>query len=158
MFLKRVLLPFLLFAVYIGYAQHSLSANTDLTKLSQTFVFSNFENSLEAYALVSTNEDAINFMSVEYVNAKELGENLTLALFQKNRNGMEKTGRILTYIGVPLAIIGGIMVAGANELYYNCVNGNCEGDARGGFGIVALAAGVGLGTTGGILWIIGSKK
>ena len=37
---------------------------------------------------------------------------------------MEKVGRILTYVGVPLAIAGGIMTANADEHYYECVNGN----------------------------------
>lgn len=78
--------------------------------------------------------------------------------FKKRKHPLEKTGRILTYIGVPLAIIGGIMVAGADELYYECVNGNCSGDARGGFGVVMLGAGAGLAGTGTVLWIIGSKK
>ncbi|MDC6388621.1 hypothetical protein PP182_07995 [Maribacter sp. PR1] len=78
--------------------------------------------------------------------------------FKRRRHPLEKTGRILTYIGVPLAIIGGIMVAGADELYYECVNGNCSGDARGGFGVVMLGAGAGLTGTGTALWILGSKK
>lgn len=78
--------------------------------------------------------------------------------FKKRRHPLEKTGRILTYIGVPLTIIGGIMIAGADELYYECVNGNCSGDARGGFGVVMLGAGAGLAGTGTALWIIGSKK
>lgn len=100
----------------------------------------------------------MNYLSTDYEYSEELGKDLTIKLFKKNRSGMEKTGRILTYIGVPLAIVGGIMVAGADELYYTCVNGNCDGDARGGFGVVALAAGLGLGGTGGVLWIIGSKR
>ncbi|ASV32278.1 hypothetical protein [Maribacter cobaltidurans] len=78
--------------------------------------------------------------------------------FKRRRHPLEKTGRILTYIGVPLAIIEGIMVAGADELYYECVNGNCYGDARGGFGVVILGAGTGLAGTGTVLWVIGSKK
>ena len=78
--------------------------------------------------------------------------------FKKRRHSLEKTGRILTYIDVPLAIIGGIMVTCADELYYECVNGNCSGDARDSFGIVMLGAGAGLAGTGTVLWIIGSKK
>jgi len=134
-----------------------LTATSNLTSISQTFVFSGFENSLEEHLITST-EVPVRFMSMDYAMSEELGKDLTLALFKKNRNRMERTERIHTYIGVPLAILGDIMVAGSDALYYNCVNGDCEGNARGGFGILALAAGVGLGGTGGVLWIVGSKR
>ncbi len=77
---------------------------------------------------------------------------------QPERHGLEKTGRVLTFIGVPLLIIGGVMVANSDALYYNCVNGTCEGDAQGGFGVVLLGTGIGLTGTGIVLWAIGSKK
>ena len=69
-----------------------------------------------------------------------------------------KTGKILTFIGLPLAIIGGIMVANSDALYYECVNGVCEGDPQGGFGILILASGIGMTGTGVVLWTIGKKK
>jgi hypothetical protein len=100
-----------------------------------------------------------SIMSLDYVDTESISNKLNMAYpFKRRRHPMEKTGRILTYIGVPLAIIGGIMVAGADELYYECVNGNCSGDARGGFGVVMLGAGAGLAGTGTVLWVIGSKK
>ncbi len=159
MFLKKLAPLFILLIAYNANAQNNLDSGLDLSNLSQTFIFSDFETSMASYTELPSSETAVNFMTVEYANSAILANNLNTTLgFKKSRNGMEKTGRILTYIGVPLAILGGIMVAGADELYYNCVNGDCEGDARGGFGIVALAAGIGLGGTGGVLWIIGSKK
>lgn len=74
------------------------------------------------------------------------------------RHPLEKTGRILTYVGVPLAILGAVMVSSADELYYNCVNGDCDGDPQGGFGVMLLGAGVGMTGTGIVLWTIGAKK
>ncbi|MEP2773561.1 MAG: hypothetical protein ABJH05_15520 [Fulvivirga sp.] len=74
------------------------------------------------------------------------------------RHPLEKTGRILTYVGVPLAVLGAVMVSGADELYYNCTNGNCEGDPQGGFGVMLLGAGAGMAGTGIVLWTIGAKK
>ena len=92
-------------------------------------------------------------------NSEKLTYNLNTALANKSRrHPMEKVGRILTYVGVPLAIIGGIMTANADEHYYECVNGDCTGDASGAFGAVFLGAGLGLSGTGGVLWILGSKK
>ena len=77
---------------------------------------------------------------------------------QTERHGLEKTGRVLTFIGVPLLIIGGVMVANSDGLYYNCTNGVCDGDAQGGFGVVLLGSGIGLTGTGIVLWAIGSKR
>lgn len=76
----------------------------------------------------------------------------------KTRHPLEKTGRVLTYVGVPLAILGAVMVSSADELYYNCTNGDCQGDPQGGFGVVLLGAGVGMAGTGIVLWTIGAKK
>lgn len=77
---------------------------------------------------------------------------------QTERHGLEKAGRVLTFIGVPLLIIGGVMVANSDGLYYNCANGTCEGDTQGGFGILLLSTGIGMTGTGIVLWTIGSKK
>jgi hypothetical protein len=77
---------------------------------------------------------------------------------QAERHGLEKAGRVLTFIGVPLLIIGGVMVANSDALYYNCVNGTCEGDAQGVFGVLLLSTGIGMTGTGIVLWTIGSKK
>jgi len=107
----------------------------------------------------SSNITDNSIMSLDYIETESISNKLNMEYpFKRRRHPMEKTGRILTYIGVPLAIIGGVMVAGADELYYECVNGNCSGDARGGFGVVMLGAGAGLAGTGTVLWIIGSKK
>ncbi len=158
MFPKKILVPILFLTFITVNAQNNSAQNLDFNKLSSKMVYSSFESSLQQYTLLSSDNSAMNYLSTDYEYSEELGKDLTIKLFKKNRSGMEKTGRILTYIGVPLAIVGGIMVAGADELYYTCVNGNCDGDARGGFGVVALAAGLGLGGTGGVLWIIGSKR
>lgn len=77
---------------------------------------------------------------------------------EQKKHPLVKTGKILTFIGLPLLVIGGVMVANADALYYTCVNGECEGDARGGFGVVILGAGAGLTGTGIVLWSIGSSK
>jgi len=156
---KQLTLLLIILTVFASNAQESFDTNTDLIDLSQTFLFSDFDSTTVSYELRLPTVTPVSFMSVEYVDSAILANHLNASLhFKKNRSGMEKTGRILTFVGVPLAILGGIMVAGADELYYECVNGDCRGDASGGFGIVALAAGVGLSGTGGVLWIIGSKK
>jgi hypothetical protein len=134
----------------------------DLASLDLNFSKYQLGNNFELYSPTQnisdlmTDDRAQNIMLIENANQAELEAYLNSMLMR--RHPLEKTGRILTYIGVPLAIIGGIMVAGADELYYECVNGNCSGDARGGFGVVLLGAGSGMSITGAILWIIGSKK
>jgi len=131
------------------------SLDLDLSKYYEADSFDFYAQTEDISVLMTTNS-AQNMMVIENANQEELEAYLNMMLMRKHP--MEKTGRILTYIGVPLAIIGGIMVAGADELYYECVNGNCTGDARGGFGVVGLAAGGGMSIAGAILWIIGSKK
>lgn len=69
-----------------------------------------------------------------------------------------KTGKTLTFVGVPLILVGAILVSNADALYYECYNGDCTGDPKGGFGIVSLVAGVGLTGTGIVLWTIGKNK
>ncbi|NHF60097.1 hypothetical protein FK220_012135 [Flavobacteriaceae bacterium TP-CH-4] len=163
MFPKKYFLVTLLLAAFAVNAQTAFKSDFASNQFTATYLgvsnFSEFAlDSETAFTHVYRSEDTIdtNLMRVDF-EAETLAEDLN-ALYFKRRSGMEKTGRILTFIGVPLAIIGGIMVAGADELYYNCVNGDCEGDARGGFGVVALAAGLGLSGTGTVLWIMGSKR
>ena len=108
-------------------------------------------NTQQKSLLIKQNfEPAINSISLEEFN-KALR-------YKPKKHPLEKTGRILTFIGVPLVVIGGIMVAGADELYYECYNGYCEGDPRGGFGVIILAAGLGMSGAGIVLWTIGLNK
>lgn len=155
-------------------AQNQLNFNSYSNKTSALLNFTSFphkllsntsEKSVGRFTLANSpfsteNAFSFNLLTQEIVDAKRLNESLEMTLLaaKRRRSGMEKTGRILTYIGVPLGIIGGIMVASADELYYECTNGNCSGDAKGGFGVVLLSAGVGLSGTGIVLWILGSKK
>lgn len=88
-------------------------------------------------------------------DTSSLNEVLKLA---NEQHPMEKIGKVLTFIGLPLAVIGGAMVSQADALYYECYNGECEGDPKGGFGVIFLAAGVGLSGTGIVLWSIGRAK
>lgn len=134
----------------------TLELNTPSSQLSYVGVNGNYFNS--TYSQIDPSFPRAG-SKLENYDFQDVTQRLNMEYpFKKRRHPMEKTGRILTYIGVPLAIIGGIMVAGADELYYECVNGNCSGDARGGFGVVMLGAGAGLAGTGAVLWIIGSKK
>ena len=90
-----------------------------------------------------------------YYDNTYLQETISLA---NEPHPMEKIGKTLTFIGLPLAVIGGVMVSGADALYYECYNGVCDGDPKGGFGIIMLVAGVGLSGTGITLWTIGRAK
>lgn len=169
MFLKRLLFTFFVLTFLNLSAQQDLfipeftfennqavpSIALDYSKISDSKDFGFYTSQLENSKVSYTN----NVQSILILEDLDKAQ-VALALGQKfkRRHPMEKTGRILTYIGVPLAIIGGIMVAGADELYYQCVNGDCSGDARGGFGVVLLGAGTGLSITGAVLWIIGNKK
>lgn len=76
----------------------------------------------------------------------------------KYTHPLKKVGRILTFVGVPVMILGAVMVANATELSYTCVNGNCQGDPLGGFGILFLAAGTASTATGITFWAIGGSK
>lgn len=130
-------------------------SSLDYSKISDASSFTFYNAQLNSSELLYTS-NLQSMLILEDVNEAQMA--IALGQKFKRRHPMEKTGRILTYIGVPLAIIGGIMVAGADELYYECVNGDCSGDARGGFGIVLLGAGSGLSITGAVLWIVGAKK
>ncbi len=140
------------------YRHSTLESYMDVSTILEPSMYQEVATAIVDYETIKTGPIENGLYDPEAVKTAELAASLNAALFYKRRSGMEKTGRILTYIGVPLAIVGGIMVAGADELYYNCVNGDCEGDARGGFGVVALAAGLGLSGSGTALWIIGSKR
>lgn len=107
-----------------------------------------------------------NFQSTDLLNqeAIEFSSPYSTAHFNNvldaanTKHPLVKTGKALTFVGIPLMILGGIMVSSADALYYNCTNGDCEGDAKGGFGVLILATGVGLTGTGIVLWTIGNKK
>jgi hypothetical protein len=116
-------------------------------------------NSL-TYASNNNNHNSLVFtQEITYFSSTFSSTEFNKSIALKNeRHALEKVGRILTYVGVPLVLIGGILVANADELYYSCVNGECEGDASGAFGVVFLAAGVGLSSTGIVLWTIGKNK
>lgn len=112
--------------------------------------------------LLSTRNDRTSYVLVKNQNHFQSSFSaleLNKSIYLKNGNHpLEKTGKILTMVGIPLAILGGVMVAGADALYYECVNGNCSGDPRGGFGVIFLGVGVGLSATGIVLWTVGKHK
>jgi hypothetical protein len=169
-----MLLRQLLFA-FFALTFLNLSAQEELYTLELTYVnnndlafsginytsisdgnYNSFESSQFEILKATNSANLNNFMIVDDFDESQMA--LAYGQKFKRRHPLEKTGRILTYVGVPLAIIGGIMVSGADELYYECVNGDCSGDARGGFGVVLLGAGTGLSITGAVLWIVGAKK
>lgn len=126
--------------------------------VTMTFCVNAQENLLQA----SINQDATPIAFKEVYSTKmygydatSLNEALKLA---SDPHPMEKIGKTLTFIGLPLAVIGGAMVSQADALYYECVNGVCDGDPNGGFGVIFLAAGIGLSGTGIVLWSIGRSK
>jgi hypothetical protein len=124
-------------------------------------IIANGQNSHFSFASINAQKTEISLENnnLELLNgdfsALEFNESIKKAT---DNSTLVKTGKILTFVGIPLAIIGGIMVSQADALYYNCNNGVCDGDAKGGFGIIILAAGIGLTGTGIVLWTIGSKK
>lgn len=169
MFLRQLLFAFFALTFLNLSAQEELYtseltyvSNNDLafSGLNYTSIsdgnYSSFESSQFAILEATSSANLNNFMIVDDFDESQMA--LAYGQKFKRRHPLEKTGRILTYVGVPLAIIGGIMVSGADELYYSCVNGDCSGDARGGFGVVLLGAGTGLSITGAVLWIVGAKK
>lgn len=186
MFLKKIILLFLILTTINLSAQNRFSSEFSLTnyttndfqnELNKTNTYtnldvtSNFTNANNTLAgntptildnYLEKNNKQFNLMPTttsisSSLYSKDL-ETAMRAMKRRRRSGMEKTGRILTFIGVPLGIIGGIMVASADELYYECVNGNCSGDAKGGFGVVMLGAGIGLSGTGTVLWVLGRRS
>jgi len=96
----------------------------------------------------------------DYSETDRIYKNINNALETERAqaNKMTKVGRVLTFVGLPLIVIGGIMVSNADEYYYECVNGVCEGDPQGAFGSLILAGGIGLTGTGVVLWTIGANK
>jgi hypothetical protein len=75
---------------------------------------------------------------------------------------MRNTGRTLTIIGSALLVGGVIMVATADELYYESTYSSSgsysEGDPKGAFGIVMIAGGTGMVIPGIIFWNKGHKR
>lgn len=72
---------------------------------------------------------------------------------------MRNLGRIFVASGVPLTILGTILVSQASELNYTYDTRTGEsGDPKGGFGILSLVAGQALSISGTIFWIVGGKK
>lgn len=104
-------------------------------------------------SIMFDNESASTYLRIENTNIL-----VPLHEQKERKNALEKWGRILTFIGAPLLVGGIIMVAKSDALYYNCVNGYCEGDPLGGFGVVVLALGIPLTIGGGILWGLGARK
>lgn len=135
---------------------------------SRLFTFLMFTVSFCANAqndfLTTPNHSFSNTSISKYNNASvwnnEFDES-NLHLTQANMkyvHPLTKVGRVLTFVGAPLMILGGVMMATADELYYECVNGYCDGDPKGGFGVLFFAAGTGLTATGVTLWTIGSTR
>lgn len=136
----------------IKIALIALLLTTTLCGNAQNIYLSEASSNTEASPVVLNEGHSLN----TYVyDAENLNEALQLA---NEPHPMEKIGKKLTFIGLPLALLGGIMVSGADALYYECYNGVCDGDPRGGFGVIILAAGVGLTGTGVVLWAIGKSK
>jgi len=75
---------------------------------------------------------------------------------------MRNTGRTLTIIGSVLFVGGIVMVATADDLYYETTYSSSgtteEGDPQGAFGAVMIAGGTGMIIPGIIFWSKGSKK
>ena len=75
---------------------------------------------------------------------------------------MRNTGRTLTIIGSALFVGGVIMVATADELYYETTYSSSgtssEGDPQGAFGVVMIAGGTGMIIPGIIFWNKGNKR
>jgi len=75
---------------------------------------------------------------------------------------MKRTGTTLTVVGGAMLVGGIVLVSNASALYYNSntTNGTTttSGDPRGGFGVVMIAAGVGMIVPGIIFMSKGSKR
>lgn len=154
MMIKNLLLASALLIAICSQAQNSLD-NENLLAFDMAELETNGQSLTH-----TSNQFSIMYQNETNNEQHTLASNALLETFRykKRTHPLEKTGKILTLVGVPLAILGGIMVAGADALYYNCVNGTCEGDPRGGFGVVILGAGLGLTGTGITLWAIGKNK
>jgi hypothetical protein len=90
-------------------------------------------------------------LSVNHLDQVEAGNS-------KYNHPLKKVGKILVFAGLPVLVLGSVMVASSDALYYECVNGECTGDPLGGFGITFMTLGLASTTTGGILWAIGADK
>ncbi len=139
--MTKALLSLMLVLVFFNLqAQNIGLRSTNKTYVAESLVF-NSDSQLQS----------IEFSSVALEQALQHSNT-------QDKHPLVKVGKTLTFIGVPLLLIGTIMVVNADALYYNCVNGKCEGDPQGGFGVLVLTGGIGATTTGIILWSIGNKK
>ena len=69
-----------------------------------------------------------------------------------SKDKLNRTGNALLYTGIAATVIGTIMMANADELYYNYnSNTGSEGDAGGAFGVLIAAHGIAGIIVGGIL-------
>ncbi len=135
--------PTLIIAILLLFSSKSFAQN---------IAFADKTNYITLSVLVN------NYDSNQIHSKFSVSEFNTLIKEASTPHPLVKTGKILTFIGIPLAIVGGIMVANSDALYYECINGVCDGDPQGGFGILLLASGVGMTGTGIVLWTIGKKR
>jgi len=130
--------------------------------ISLAYTFdSNAQYSEAAYTSTNNELNIVDFDINQELNTPNQAFSIneftkSIKSIQKNSK-MEKIGKTLTYVGVPLAILGGIMMSGADSFSYNCVNGDCEGNPRGAVGVLLLTAGIGMSITGAILWSKGKN-
>ncbi|MFN6944108.1 MAG: hypothetical protein ACK4ND_04105 [Cytophagaceae bacterium] len=115
---------------------------------------------LRAYDNLSVNFSSCFICNSPSPTLRVNSNQFQLNLLEKGRypHPLEKTGKTLSIIGIPLLFLGTYMVANATSYSYQCVNGICQGDPLGGFGSVILVHGIGLTGAGVPLWIIGAGK
>ncbi len=88
----------------------------------------------------------------EFSNLNELEVNSSTFLYETQElSKRKKVGVILSSIGGAMLLAAIPMMITADSYSFSCVNNICEGDPKGGFGVVMLAAGTGMTIPGLIL-------
>ncbi len=121
---------------------------------SQELTFGSYTNTHYTHSILAKSVETSRLSYSSYALQQALDA-------RPERHGLEKTGRVMTYIGVPLMIAGGILMYNGQNVHKKarCQGRHgCEWDMQEPIGIFLLASSTAMTFTGVMFWIHGSRK
>lgn len=91
----------------------------------------------------------------EVFSAEEFNETINPS---QDKPALISTGKLLTYIGIPLMLTGILLARNAPNFNYECFTDDCSGSLAGSVGANLIIHGASSTTTGIVLWSVGRKK
>ena len=99
------------------------------------------------------------------INAEQMDLNYSFSTTDFNnslnrkadKNALERSGKALTLVGIPLFIVGAVLASGGEKLFFESTNARAQGGSEG-VGMVLLGTGVCMSGIGIVLWTIGKNR